>query len=770
MFRSASIAVLVLLFMPAVPTVAQEFDLSVENIMRGPELVGTAPRALRGQGVASWSPDSRHLYYRWREPGRDTADVVYRVTPTGQPERLEGADPDTIIAGPAEWSRDRRQALYVINGDLVLWTPRGYRYLTRTRARISNPHWSGDGRTVFFTQGGNAFALTLETAELRQLTDIRSGEAPREREPTPQRRFLIEQQQELFEFISSGRFRDQPWNREPTRDTLPMPFYPGQRRSAGNLIVTPDAKFVLLTVTEQPADARQTEMPLWITEDGYIGRFRGRTNVGDAQSSSRVAIIEVETGNVTFVADSVGESKRDVASLAVSASGRHALVRVESHDNKNRWYVVVDLPGLEERVVAHDHDEAWLRHPGPPLRFLAGFLRDEDTVYFGSERTRFTHVYLVPAAGGEPTAVTGGEWEVLTATLSPDGRTWHLTANREGFADVHHYTVPVQGGAITRMTTVSGRQDAIVSPDGRWLAMRHSEADRPWDLFIQENRPGRRMRQVTLSTTEEFRRGPWIKPEIVMIPADDGVLVPARLYRPTADPGPAGNRAAVIFVHGAGYLQNVHNWWSQYYREYMFHHLLASRGYTVLDIDYRGSAGHGRDWRTAIYRHMGGRDLDDHVDGARWLVREMGVDPGRIGIYGGSYGGFITIMAMVTRPGTFQAGAALRPVTDWAHYNDGYTSSILNTPQEDSVAYRRSSPIYHAEGLEGHLLLMHGMVDENVWFYDTARLAQRLIELGKENWEVAIYPAERHAFTEVTGWVDEYRRILNLFERVLRAP
>jgi dipeptidyl aminopeptidase/acylaminoacyl peptidase len=275
------------------------------------------------------------------------------------------------------------------------------------------------------------------------------------------------------------------------------------------------------------------------------------------------------------------------------------------------------------------------------------------------------------------------------------------------------------------------------------------------------------MRKVTESTTEEFRRGSWIKPEIVMVPARDGVPVPARLYRPQGDVAAAGQRPAVIFVHGAGYAQNVHNWWSSYFREYMFHHLLAARGYTVLDMDYRGSAGHGRDWRTAIYRRMGGQDLEDQVDGARWLVREMGVDSARIGVYGGSYGGFITLMAMFTAPGVFKAGAALRPVTDWAHYNDGYTSSILNDPQSDSIAYRRSSPIFHAEGLKDHLLICHGMVDDNVLFYDTVRLAQRLIELGKENWEVAIYPAERHGFTEVSSWRDEYRRILELFETSL---
>jgi dipeptidyl aminopeptidase/acylaminoacyl peptidase len=188
----------------------------------------------------------------------------------------------------------------------------------------------------------------------------------------------------------------------------------------------------------------------------------------------------------------------------------------------------------------------------------------------------------------------------------------------------------------------------------------------------------------------------------------------------------------------------------------------------VLDIDYRGSAGYGRDWRTAIYRHMGGKDLTDHVDGAKYLVAEQGVDPTRIGIYGGSYGGFITLMAMFREPDVFAAGAALRPVTDWAHYNHGYTANILNVPQSDAEAYKLSSPIYYAQGLKGALLICHGMVDVNVHFQDTVRLVQRLIELRKENWELAVFPVEDHGFVQASSWADEYKRILRLFDENLR--
>jgi dipeptidyl aminopeptidase/acylaminoacyl peptidase len=304
------------------------------------------------------------------------------------------------------------------------------------------------------------------------------------------------------------------------------------------------------------------------------------------------------------------------------------------------------------------------------------------------------------------------------------------------------------------------------------LAIVYSYAIKPPELYLMPFRAGAEMTQVTTSSTEEWRAFKWIDPKIVTYKARDGAEVHARLFTPEMIGARRDSRRpAVIFVHGAGYLQEANRFWSaNYYRENMFNNLLASRGYVVLSPDYRASSGYGRDWRTAIYRHMGGKDLEDVVDGARFLVETERVDPRRIGVYGGSYGGLITLMAMFTTPDVFAAGAALRPVTDWLHYNHEYTANILNVPEADLEAFRRSSPIYFAEGLEGHLLLLHGMVDTNVFFQDTVRLVQRLIELRKDNWYVQPYPVEGHAFTEETSWADEYRRILRLFENTLRMP
>ena len=451
-----------------------------------------------------------------------------------------------------------------------------------------------------------------------------------------------------------------------------------------------------------------------------------------------------------------------------SDNGSHAVVNIRAADNKDRWIMLLDPESGDLKPLDRQRDEAWVAGPGINVwqgRGGMGWMPDNRRIWFQSEESGYSHLYTIDIHTGEKRALTSGRFEIYGPEISADKKYWYFSSNEVHPGERHFYRMPLEGGQRSRITTMEGRHDVSVSPDGKTLAVRYSFYNKPWELYIMDNKPGAQARQITHSLSEEFRAYDWRVPELLTFTAGDGEEVWARLYRPD-DAGTGG--PAVIFVHGAGYLQNAHKWWSSYLREYMFHNMLADMGYTVLDIDFRASAGYGRDWRTGIYRHMGGKDLSDNVDGARLLIEKYGIEPGRIGIYGGSYGGFITLMAMFNHPGLFAAGAALRSVTDWAHYSHGYTSNILNTPVTDSLAYVRSSPIYFAEGLEGALLMCHGMVDDNVHFQDIVRLTQRLIELGKENWELAVYPVERHSFTETSSWVDEYRRILKLFEENLR--
>lgn len=763
-----------------------EFPLTIASIMRGPELVGQAPSGIR------WTDDSRWVYFRWLPGGNewDASPELYRVPASGgEPERVpdELADSVAIVTAGGDLSRNREVRVSSVNGDLYL-VVRGslaVRRLTETQESEANPLFSADEESIFFTETGNIFQMSLNQGMVRQLTDIRPGPAPREEpEAEGQRAFLEQQQAQLFEHIrrQQARAEERTAEREAgAAEARPQPTYLPSGERAGNLVPNRTGTYAALSTRRPAQGARSTLIPEWITESGYTEEINGRTKVGDVQGSSRVGLLDLATGEVDWLdlyplddqeGQTEGPQRQEEPELANASfagwndAGTLALYTSVSFDNKNRWIFSAEASTGQLTLLDSLHDEAWV---GGPCSRCVGWIPGSDRVYFVSEATGYAHLYAVDADGSHRAQLTQGDWEVLSVDIPEDRSRFLLRTNEGSPFDEHVYTMAFDGSERRAITSGMGSFAATLSPNGRRMAVVHSRANRPGELFLADFRPGAELDQVTVSPTAEWLTFPWLEPEIIQFTAQDGTQVPARIYRPR-EVGAQANGAAILFVHGAGYLHNVHHYWSSYYREYMFNHFLAANGYTVLDIDYRGSAGYGRDWRTAIYRWMGGKDLSDQVDGVRYLVQNEGIDPQRVGLYGGSYGGFMTLMALFTEPDVFKTGGALRSVTDWAHYNHGYTSDILNQPQEDAEAYEKSSPIYFAENFRGYLLIAHGMVDTNVHFSDVVRLAQRLIELGKEHWELAVYPVENHGFVEPASWTDEYLRIFELFERTLSAP
>ena len=774
--KTKSILLLTALALPLVAGAqnGSRFQLTIPNIMRGPELYGREPQNPR------FTPNGEYIYFNWLPPGTDWRETnkPYRVRAQAgaRPERVTEAHMDSV--GPSlaagALSRDGARRAVSYNGDLYLIDLRAgtTRRLTDTPAITeSNPSFAADGRRLYFLRDGqNVMSLDLDTPLIRQVTDIRPGPAPADPRTTDkQRAALEEQQKQLFVVIrdqarlDSINRADRLW-REGTRTKT---LYLGPNERVTGLTVSPAGNALILTTTIQTQGTRSTIVPNWITANGYTEDLTVRTKVGDVQNGGRAAFMALPSGEVHWIRPIPRDSTETPSFTAVlgwNDAGTQALLFTERKDFKERYLHRIDATTGRATTIDVLKDSAWV---GGPCYGCGGYIPGSDKVWLVSEADGYAHLYTMNPDGSGKQQLTKGKWEVEDVRISADRRFFELHTSEVSPFERHFYRMPIAGGAAERITTQVGGHTVVVSPNGQLVADVYSQANRPPELHVGPYQPSTTLAQLTTSPTAEWLSHNWLKPEIVRIPASDGAQVPARIYRPR-DVGARPNGAAVIFVHGAGYLHNVHNFWSSYSREYMFNHFLASKGYVVLDIDYRASAGYGRDWRTAIYRWMGGRDLADHVDGSRYLRKEFGIPGERVGIYGGSYGGFITLMALFTAPKDFGAGAALRSVTDWAHYNHGYTGRILNLPQDDTLSFRRSSPIYFAEGLEDPLVMLHGMVDTNVHYQDIVRLTQRLIELGKTGWELASYPVENHGFVRPDSWTDEYRRIFEIFERSLK--
>ncbi|MGH8105623.1 MAG: prolyl oligopeptidase family serine peptidase, partial [Arenimonas sp.] len=441
-------------------------------------------------------------------------------------------------------------------------------------------------------------------------------------------------------------------------------------------------------------------------------------------------------------------------------AGTQAAVMLRAIDNKDRWIATVDFANGKLLSQHRLSDKAWINWNYNEFGWL-----DSNTLWYLSEESGYSHLYT-QNPGGKATAWTSGAWEASSPVWSNDKSTAYVLCNRAWPGDYEICEVS-RGGKVREVTSMDGVEDFSMSPDGKALLLRYSSSYMPAQAAVV-NLANDATVKLTDTRKAEFKARNWIAPEFVQVPSKHGAgKIWAKFYKP-ANYEAGKKYPIVMFVHGAGYLQNVHSRYPVYFREQMFHNLLVQNGYIVLDMDYRASEGYGRDWRTAIYRQMGHPELEDYLDGLDWLVENQHGDRAQVGIYGGSYGGFMSFMALFRAPDSFKSGAALRPVSDWNSYNHEYTSNILNTPQLDPEAYKKSSPIEYVENFRGNLLISHGMMDDNVFYQDSVRLSQRLIELKKHNWDMASYPLERHGYVHPESWYDQYRRIYELFERTLK--
>jgi dipeptidyl aminopeptidase/acylaminoacyl peptidase len=776
----ASLISLLVVFGLASAYAQQSGHLSVDRIMRDPKWIGISPSS------PYWSPDGKVLYFNWN-PENAVADSLYKITLANRtPRKVSKAERMSLPSRNGKYNRANTRMVYEKNGDIFLLDIPSSRTIqvTNTVANEGAPSFSGDEKSIVFTLDRNLFSWEIATGIFTQITDFKTGKKKETNKLSEQERWLKQDQLAYFDVLRERNDRHalQKQIQKNERPVRPKEIFTDDRFAIDPRL-SPDGGYVTFRLAKS-GSGKGTIVPSYVTVSGFTEDLPTRAKVGGGQPTSDLyvydiakdTVLQVKTEQIPGIYDvpqyltgydkathAQDEKKPKARSVTFngpswSDDGRFAVVYIAAQDNKDRWLMLLDVATQSLSLIARLHDDAWI---GGISDYKYGWVNNE--VWFLSEATGYSHLSVFNPVSGSMRQITSGNYEVQDVKVSRSKKFFYLVTNAVHPGEKHFYRVSIQGGAPEQLTTKEGgHDDVVVSPDEKMMAYLHSTATRPWELYLSETRAGSKAQQITQSTTPEFRAYSWREPEIVRVRARDGTDVYSRLYRP-ANP----NGAAVIFVHGAGYLQNAHKWWSRYFREYMFHNLLVEKGYTVLDMDYRASAGYGRDWRTGIYQHMGGKDLTDHVDGAAWLVSNHGIDAGRIGIYGGSYGGFITLMALFTEPDVFAAGAALRPVTDWAHYNHQYTSNILNVPYADSVAYAKSSPIYHAEGLKGALLICHGMIDVNVHFQDVVRLSQRLIELGKDNWELAVYPLEDHGFVEPSSWADEYKRILKLFEENL---
>ena len=778
------------------PTNIQSKLLTLEQIMADPDWMG------RQLTSAYWADDSNAVFYEQKQLGSPLSDLWTKsINDQSNGNKVELGELQLHAYEKRIVSQNKKMAAWVFEGNVFVknLANNQLKQLTKDNKQPYNLMFLNDGRLSF--QSGDAiYAIHPEKGLYEQLVSWKFADEPKALDEPED--YIAEQQQQLIEVVAlkrqqkALRFKREQQLTQQNNTLAPADFYFPEDNETVEVSLSPNGKWLVLVEQEQSSWRDDGDvMPNYINEDGRITTDNVRRRVADAQPvKHNIWILNLDNrskrklsysslpGYNEDVLEAVkrenaaakGEKytanrmPRDISlmqdwywsqgAIQWHADGENVAVMLEAWDNKDRWLATIDTAKATLINQHRLHDNAWVNYKFNSF----GWLNTSADLYYLSEESGYAHLYLKPL-NGQARVVTSGKFEVDSLTLTSDDQFMYFKGNKKHPGIYEIYRVTLADNTLQEITNLNGMTDYKLSPDEQSLLLTHSSLVRPPELYLQSV-DNQSVSQLTQTTSQAFLDINWLAPDIVPIQSSHTEKpIYSRIYTPRNMQ--AGQKyKAIVFNHGAGYLQNSHLGWSGYFREFMFRNLLVQQGYVVLDMDYRASAGYGRDWRTAIYRQMGTPEIQDLEDGVKWLVANLDVDAKRVGTYGGSYGGFMTFMALFNYPDLFQAGAALRPVSDWAHYNHGYTSNILNTPDIDPIAYERSSPIYFAEGLEKPLLINAPMIDSNVFFVDVVRLVQRLIELEKQDFETAVYPVESHGFVQPSSWLDEYRRIYKLFE------
>lgn len=550
---------------------------------------------------------------------------------------------------------------------------------------------------------------------------------------------------------------------------------------AGDVWITDVTKPDMIQVTDRPADAPGISIQSWSGNNRLILR---QTDYSDAKTIYFPEYVDefVKPGasqrgipSVSFYSAGLDSLTLDTLSSGVqrssaygSFSGNFSVKDSSDAALKERKVIAYDHRDQSRKIIFEETTDGWLNGTS------VSFAPRTDRLMILSERSGWRHIYIANLITGRLSQLTDGDFEITWAQWLDD-QSIIYASNEADYGERHLFIHNLRDESTQQITSDEAyRYQFRLSHDRKKLVYAKTYFNTPYDLYmIDLENPGDEV-QLTRSVPESFHEYNWQKEEYIRFTGRDGAtgLSMSLLYPKNYDD--SRTYPVVVFAHGAGSLQNVYKGWSNnYWREYMFHQYLLNHGYIVVEVDFRHSTGYGRKFREDVTNWMGKFEVQDIVDGLDRAQEITGgaLDLDRVGIYGGSYGGFMALYAVSDEPDRFHAAAALRKVTNWRNYyyaNPWYTLPRLGDPEEVPEHYDRSSPLTYAAELKRPVILLHGLIDDNVGAQDAFQYADELIQSGNTNFEMMIYPSERHGFTSPHSWHDEYLRIFEFYEKHLK--
>lgn len=704
---------------PAAATTEPALKELSNEIIHGGSLDGTPPSGF------AWSPDGTRLAFlrkseTGKKPGLNVLEIASNTTTGIAPESITSFD----------WSPSGDAIAAVSSGDLYLipigaQPPAAARRLTSTEATETDARFSPDGAMIGFIRDHNIWVLDLATQRERRMTGgnaegVINGEID----------WVYEEE---FE-ISKGWW----WSPGSTRiaylqfDQRMVPTYP---------IVD------------------------WIPTHPEVER-QHYPKAGDNNSIVKVGIVDARTGAgtapdvpATRWIDLGADTDIYVPRVAWTAGDDLLAVQRLDREQTHLELLLCDVKTGATRRVLEESDPKWI-NIGDDWKFLS----HGDLFIWGSERDGHRHLYLYDLQGRLIRRLTTGAWDVTAiARVDEAGKRVFYISTQESPRQRQLYQVSIEsGGPAIRITQGDGWHTTWVSPGGGHYVDSHSTAMNPPAITVKDTAgaiaaildEGLRKELAT------YRRG---RVEFRDVPSKDGTLLPAMITLPP-DFDPGRRYPVLVYVYGGPHAQVVADQWGN--ARGLWHQMMAAQGIIIWSLDNRGMGGRGHAWEAPVYRDMGRQELADQLEGVAYLKSLPYIDGSRIGIWGWSYGGYMTLYSLLNVPGTFKTGVAVAPVTDWRNYDTIYTERYMDRPADNEAGYRDSAPLQKAASLADPLLLVHGSSDDNVHMQNSVQLLEAFVNAGKPV-EFMLYPRKNHGILGGPARTHLYEKITQFLTRHL---
>ena len=615
-----------------------------------------------------------------------------------------------------QWSDDGKSLLIVAKGDLFLWRDGAESpvQLTDTPLAEADPKLSPDGAKVGYRVENDLYVMDIESRKTTRLTT------------------------DGTDTILNGKL---DW------------VYPEELDLGTAWWWAPDSQriaYLQFDVAREPIYGHVDHLPV-----AAVSEPQRYPKAGTPNADVRVGVVGI-TGGRTHWMD-YGEIREHlIARVHWTPDGKslvaHRLNRVQNH----LQILAADPATGASRLLVEEKDPHWIN-----LNDDFHFLPDGRIVRSSEKDGGFRHIYVHAADGRQLAKLTSGNWEVssIACVDAKANRVYYVSAEA-GPLERHLYAVGLDGAGKVKLLKEKGTTSASFDPTCGAYLESHSSLESP-SRSVLKSADGREIAEWRKPDTKASEEYEILKTEIHKVKAADGTELYARMIRP-AGFDPAKKYPAIVMVYGGPHAQSVRDAWAG---GLTWDQVLAHKGFVIWQLDNRGSSGRGHAFETPLFRRTGKVELDDQKDGVKYLVSLGFVDPNRIGIYGWSYGGYMTLYSLLHAPDIFKAGAAGAAVTDWRNYDTIYTERYMGLPQENEEGYKASSPVHAAANLKGKLLLIHNIGDDNVLFANALQMMNALQQAGKD-FDTLIYPQKSHG---VTGKARNHmlKRITAFFEEAL---